>query len=330
MNIATIVKKNSITIYLGSRIETIDNEHPNFEDIKLALVNKEYDGLDELINIPLSIQNYSFGTVLIKDGEIFLGGESLHTSLAKRILQMKSEGFPFENMVKFLENLYANPSKNSVDQLYAFLEHKGLPITDDGHFLAYKVVKSDYTDKYSGKIDNSVGKVVTMPRNQVADDYKTECSYGLHCGAMDYINWYGNGTTDKILVVKVNPSDAVSVPHDHNHTKLRVCRYEVISELENSSHEYTKSVVATAPAPVVVPEEPELSDEDEEFLGEKKVNPFDALVDYLKTFAGTTKLQDVRDVTGFTNPISNILNEVVSDYGSATEVGTVIEDLTQF
>jgi len=31
------------------------------------------------------------------------------------------------------------------------------------------------------------------------------------------------------VLVKVNPKDVVSVPVDYNNTKMRVCRYEVIS-----------------------------------------------------------------------------------------------------
>lgn len=34
------------------------------------------------------------------------------------------------------------------------------------------------------------------------------------------------------MIVKVNPVDAVSVPHDCKYQKLRVCKYEVVSEME--------------------------------------------------------------------------------------------------
>jgi hypothetical protein len=34
------------------------------------------------------------------------------------------------------------------------------------------------------------------------------------------------------MIVKVNPMDAVSVPHDCQHQKLRVCQYEVVAEME--------------------------------------------------------------------------------------------------
>ena len=248
MNIASIVKKNSITIYLGNKVENIANDHPNFEAIKTALVNKEYEGLEELISIPKSLNNFSSGAVTIENGELLLSGKVLHTTLARRVLNLKTEGFPFEHMLEFVKNLYLNPSNNSIEQLYTFLENKGLPITDDGHFIAYKAVRENYLDKYSGTISNHIGAVVTMPRNEVADDSTVECSTGLHCGAMEYVNNYGNGDSDKILVVKVNPTDAVSVPRDHDFQKLRVCRYEVIGELENTAQEFRQASVSTRPS----------------------------------------------------------------------------------
>ena len=60
------------------------------------------------------------------------------------------------------------------------------------------------------------------------------CSSGLHVGSLSYSGpggWYNSGD-DKIVIVKVNPADAVSVPSDHGASKLRVCKYEVIGEYE--------------------------------------------------------------------------------------------------
>jgi hypothetical protein len=73
-----------------------------------------------------------------------------------------------------------NPSYRAVNELYGFLEKNRLPITPDGHFLAYKKVRDDYKDIHSGTMDNSVGKIVEMERNQVNDDKNQTCSSGLH------------------------------------------------------------------------------------------------------------------------------------------------------
>ena len=72
-----------------------------------------------------------------------------------------------------------------------------------------------------------------MTRSKVDDDRARGCSNGLHAGALNYVAGYGsleNG--DKIVIVKINPADVVSVPSDCNCEKLRTCRYEVVGEYQ--------------------------------------------------------------------------------------------------
>ena len=108
-----------------------------------------------------------------------------------------------------------------------------MPITEDGCVLAYKAVNSNYMYKYTGTMNNSVGETVSIDRGKVDDNRDKGCSAGLHCGALDYVRDYGSEDSgDHIMIVKVNPMDAVSVPHDCQHQKLRVCQYEVVAEME--------------------------------------------------------------------------------------------------
>jgi hypothetical protein len=126
-----------------------------------------------------------------------------------------------------------NPSMQSQKELYDFLEHEHLPITEDGFFLAYKAVRSDFKDKYRGVFDNRVGQVCQMQRAKVDDDRGRGCSNGLHAGALNYVAGYGSlEAGDRIVIVKINPKDVVSVPSDCNYEKLRTCRYEVVGEYE--------------------------------------------------------------------------------------------------
>jgi hypothetical protein len=174
---------------------------------------------------------------------------------------MMADGFKFDHMVKFLENLMQNPSKRAVDETYWFLENYGLPITDDGCFLAYKAVRNDYTDIYSGKFFNGIGGVVSMPRNMVDDNYGIDCSNGLHVGALDYVVQYGHfkkgeapvAGGNRLLIVKVNPKDVVSVPKYEGHTKMRVCEYTVVSEINDVIKELDK-VVYTSKAEEIQPD----------------------------------------------------------------------------
>jgi hypothetical protein len=141
---------------------------------------------------------------------------------------MVENEFPIDGFTKFIYNLVENPSKDSREELYGFLEACSLPITDDGHFLAYKRVGDKYMDCYSGLMDNSVGKVVEMPRGQVNADRHETCSSGLHVCSREYLSGFSGS---HIMVCKINPRDVVSVPVDYKNAKMRVCRYEVIDEL---------------------------------------------------------------------------------------------------
>ena len=155
---------------------------------------------------------------------------------------MISEGFDATPMIAFLDNLMLNPSKRAVDELYGFLEATKLPITDDGCFLAYKRVRNDYLDYYTGKVDNSIGQKPSMPRNQVDDDKNRTCSKGLHFCSLSYLPHY-HGSSGRIVILKINPRDVVSIPTDYNNAKGRACLYEVIAEHTSENTEAFNSSV---------------------------------------------------------------------------------------
>jgi hypothetical protein len=132
--------------------------------------------------------------------------------------------------------LNLNPSKRAVDELYTFLEHKNLPLTDTGNFLAYKAVRNNFTDKHTGKFLNTVDSVLEMPRNKVDDNKEVGCSYGFHAGTVEYALGFACGD-DKLVLVEINPADVVSIPTDCNFQKLRTCKYKVVGEYERPLEE---------------------------------------------------------------------------------------------
>ena len=223
----------NLTLVLNNRTYQVLPDHINYKMILEALPTATADELLEIVDVEKAVATFSDGMVEIKNGQVLYEGEVVHGSISKRILEFMSKGLPFYPLVNFLHNLMENPSMQSQKELYDFLEHENLAITSDGHFLAYKAVRSDFKDKYRGTFDNSIGNVVTMQRAKVDDDRARGCSDGLHAGALNYVAGYGsveNG--DRIVIVKINPRDVVSVPSDCNCEKLRTCRYEVVAEYE--------------------------------------------------------------------------------------------------
>jgi hypothetical protein len=241
-----VLNGNNLSIFLGGKPYNINNVHPNFKKIVAGLKSGlNEDELTGLIQRNMEEEIAKDKNILFKDGEI------ISEALAARYRFMVENDFPLEGFKLFIQNLAQNPSMDSRRDLYGFLEACTLPITDDGCFLAYKKVKHNYTDIYSGIFDNHVGKIVEMPREQVDSNRNETCSTGLHVCSRRYLGYFSGGRT---VVVKVNPKDVVSVPVDYSNAKMRVCRYEVISELKREEEDLIQDMAVNVKGPVTIVE----------------------------------------------------------------------------
>lgn len=151
-------------------------------------------------------------------------GQPVPNEFRRHVLDRANAGKSPEPLFKFWERLQKNPSKRSVDQLFSFISKENIPITTDGCFLAYKGVREDYMDKHSGTISNKPGSTIEIPRNQVSDDPREACHFGLHVGAEGYARTFAG----RQVICKVDPENVVCVPYDSGQEKMRVCKYEVI------------------------------------------------------------------------------------------------------
>ena len=227
--------KNQYTVVINNRSYQFDATHPEFAGLVECVKTGDAQEFDRLLNVGTAIEDWSECSFRFADGVLHydVDGETevIHDVITDRIVEMIKGGFNVKPMLNFLEKLYENPSYRAINELYSFLQHKFLPITPDGYFLAYKAVRSDFMDKYSGTFDNSVGKNVRISRRRVDDNCEQACSYGLHVGAIDYVKSYG-ASGDKVVICKVHPADVVSVPLDSQHQKVRCCGYEVVGEYD--------------------------------------------------------------------------------------------------
>jgi len=215
----------NITVNWNGKTHSIGKTHRNYDAIVAALLNGESNRLDMLLDVAVAIQKAIKGVTVNEYGEVFYGGEQVHNVVADKISEFIRAKQPYKPLVSFLANLMENPSERSRNELYQFLTHGGFPITHDGCFMAYKGIKDDWKDCHTGTFDNSIGSVNEMPREDVDPDSSVACSVGFHVGTRSYALGFAKGHT---VLVKVNPRDAVSVPHDEKCQKLRVCRYEVV------------------------------------------------------------------------------------------------------
>lgn len=237
MNIPTlIIPGQSVTVMLPGKTLMAKNDHPKFTDIIKLLGDPtgEVKVLETLFDLAKPVRDYVGvnGRVTVSDGAVKFDGVPVHNYTTEKILQFMELGLPVSPIINFLDRLMANPSKRSVDELYRFLVHKNMPLTHDGKFRAYKGVRADYKDRWTGTFSNHIGAELKMPRNCVDDDARQACSNGFHAGSLKYASdWAGND--GHLMVVEIDPADVVSVPFDCDGQKLRTSRYVVVDEIKD-------------------------------------------------------------------------------------------------
>ena len=224
-----IITDETITAVINGKSYTIRRDHANAKMVINAIAEGRAEGdVEQLMDITKALDAYLGNSVEVKDGSVYHRGEVVDERIARRILNFMEEDLPVEPMTRFLENLYNNPSHNSRAQLYQFLEHKNMPLTEDGCFLAYKSVDENYMDHHTGKFSNRVGQILTIARRSVDDNPENGCSYGFHAGSLEYASSFGGGNR-RVVIVKISPEDVVSVPNDCEFQKLRTAKYEVVA-----------------------------------------------------------------------------------------------------
>jgi hypothetical protein len=255
-----------VTLVLDSKIRTISAEEPHYEAV-LAAIKRDASS-EEILDIletelrrvqaavaALSTREIT-DDVKISGGQVLFRGEAIHNSLTERMLKMLDEGFDLAPMAAFLANLVQNPDARTVNDLYSFLEFGSMPITPDGHFLAYKAVRKDFMDIHSGTFNNAVGQHPKMLRFKVDPNPEQTCSSGLHVCSFGYLPSFSHAD-GHVMVCKVNPKDVVAIPADYHNTKMRVEQYEVVGEYEGYYTEHpecllSKVSVATDESPFKV------------------------------------------------------------------------------
>jgi hypothetical protein len=276
--VSYIITDQNITVNFNGQTHIVPRSDVLSDRLIDAIRNDRKDEIPNLVSVAKRIENLSAGTFTVKNGKIFVKGQQVSSALGNKILKFSDEGLPFEPLVKFAENLQLNPSFRAVNELFLFLEKNDHPITDNGNFIAYKRVRGNFTDIHSGTFDNSVGKTVEMPRNQVNEDATQTCSYGLHVANWDYAhNHFASHDpgSDVMLEVEVNPADVVAVPTDYNQSKMRVCKYVVLGvvDQEHSSDVSIRYTATSTEENYIDDEEDE--DDDDDFYDEDESSSSD-------------------------------------------------------
>lgn len=226
--VAYLITDGNITVNYQGQTHIIRRTGKLGDKLISAIKEGRLDEIPDLISAEKRITKQSKGAFTVENGKVLVNGVPAPDVLGNKIVRFSNEGLPFQPLLKFAENLQANPSYRSVNELFFFLEKNDHPITENGCFIAYKRINEDMTDIRTGTFDNSAGQVVKMPRNQVDEDSSRTCSSGLHVSNWNYAHQHYHSGTGVLIEVEVNPADVVAVPSDYNESKMRVCSYKVL------------------------------------------------------------------------------------------------------
>lgn len=327
--IAHIINNNGMTLFLGDRVVNVKKSSNKFSEI-LELFDHGWTGE----TLKESIEEILEASQVIEEGFSEdlseFEGIKMHPVFVEKLRRLYDDGYPTHCIKEFFQRYSENPSFELVQLenissnqfgLFDFLSVRELPITEDGCFLAYKGVQENYwsingntktrilrgqTDS-GGHVYNGPGHVIECHRGDV-DSSRYACStHGLHVGSLEYAkNWAGeNG---KVLVVKIDPKDVVSVP-EREACKCRVSKYEVIQEIKKEIE-----------SPVVSVENGEVKENEKDW--DKFVNKIANYLDKKWNQAGELGVIDQSSVS-----IKQIQNSFSPDYPSRTKVLAALQEL---
>lgn len=247
-----VVSESGISTILDRVPYTVNRDHANYDRILKVLKTKDGAKFLELYNSARTVlkddKHFKVsGSLVVGYNNVTWNGQEVRNTIVDRILQLQKTGQDTGPISKFLEKALSLPKENA-EALFAFIETKGLSIHEDGDVLAWKVVEGNYKDKHSRTIDNKPGTTVPeIPRSLCDSDNRVACSKGYHVGNLAYSgpggSFYTNG--DKIVIVKFNPANTVSVPSDVTQNKLRVTQYTVVEDYKLGTEKKMEKVIVS-------------------------------------------------------------------------------------
>jgi hypothetical protein len=235
---AKLVTTNNLTLFTGTEQITIPSDSPDYHRaIDLLAMNRSDEAFALATKYRASLKATSsvlFGNyqVSVVHGMVMLNNQPIEGDIVDRIVAFGERGIPQKALMTFLARLQDNPSFRARIDLFSWIEQNNMPITDDGCFIAFKIVKDDYWDIYTGStFFHKPGSVVQMERRDVDDNADNTCSAGAHFCGEGYLPHYGTARGSRIVTLKIAPEDVVAFPKDYNLAKGRAYKYEVIGEM---------------------------------------------------------------------------------------------------
>ena len=186
---------------------------------------------EPILNIVLGGLKFDFNIQ-----KVFLNGDQVQNKAIDYLFHLQITGRNYFKIENFIKKLFENPNNSTISDLFNFVQKNKMPICEDGDFLAYKVVESDYTSR--GNTLNEVGKEISpvLSWEEVDTNRNNTCYTGYHFCSWTYIDGAFQGLKgirlkkQRLLVLKINPANVASIPNDYQDSKGRATTYFIQEE----------------------------------------------------------------------------------------------------
>jgi len=263
------ITQNNITVFVSGQVIKLPNTHSGFAALAEHLQKPAHDAalIQQLADKRVALSRLLAGKVTLIGNTVYYDGAPVRSALSDRLITLTDAGHDASPWAFFMDKIGQNPSDNSRERLFEFIDRWETPLTPDGDFIAFKGVNNDYSSSRTGtdglKVYNRPGDIVTLDRDKCVEDPDITCAAGLHACASHYLDSFW-GTQYRVIALKINPTDVVSIPTDYNLSKMRVCRYEVLGDIDDERHrdrvehsqivttDTTGRVVGNTPIPIEI------------------------------------------------------------------------------
>ena len=236
----TIVRDDEVIVAINGFPYVVAYDDPRYDEVLDLIDDRDEEGLLDILSrrtraTAMFNELQQYDITCDSAGDYTYKGQlipmELNDYLASAMDNSDGSEAVYMPVVRFIQRLYKNPSYDTRQRLFGFMDHNKMPLDQDGRFLAYKGVRSDYKDKHSGTMLNMPGMTVSLGDwSDVDTDSNVTCSKGLHACSIDYLDfWYSE--SDRLISVAIAPEDVGAIPSDYNNAKLRCKKYEVIADI---------------------------------------------------------------------------------------------------
>ena len=208
---------------IGDATDFLNKYSPNNQKEQLEKVGTVLDGNENLIQDGRKIEDYLLEMLEYVDSTID-GITNFYKRLEKNV-----DPYIKTRILYWLKGTYED-------------DYKKIKITPEGNLIAFKGVEERSGIYYSIQRGIAIADgvrydrtqipqvgIIEMPREEVAADPDSDCSYGLHFGAWNHANLLGRG---KVIEVEIEPEDIVSIPIDLQRQQMRCCKYTVLGRVQ--------------------------------------------------------------------------------------------------